>query len=224
MVVNIGLNVRFPVPGVGPLAWAPIDSYVITPVTTLAPDCVSVQAMDPSGGRRHLLATIPYLRPRPAGSAASCGVTMMAWSPGARWLAAAIRPGGGSPDRVIVFEPRTHILVPLPVDDLGLVPETLSWSPDGEALLVSGVDGSGRPLSFEAVPSGSRRSERFGAGDATWSPDGAWILGRDAAGWAAFEATDTSMRVALSAIPANATLAQWCCPAVPVVRGPLPPT
>jgi hypothetical protein len=82
------------------------------------------------------------------------------------------------------------------------------------------VDADGRPLTFEAIPSGVRRSERFEAGDATWSPDGAWILGLGATGWAAFEAIDTGVRVPLSAIPDNATLAQWCCPAIPVVQGP----
>jgi WD40-like Beta Propeller Repeat len=222
-VLNTHLDVRFEIPAAGPLVWAPANQYVLSPVTSLTLDCTSVQAMDPRGGRAHVVASIPFLSKHRPGSAAPCQVTMIAWSPDARWLAVAIRPGPGVPDRVIAFEPRTHVLVPLPVDELGLTPTSLSWSPSGDALLVGGLDATGHPIALEAVPPGVRPSERIDAADASWSPDGAWILGHDGDGWAAFEAVDPTVRVPLSAIPSTALLARWCCPAVDVVRGPEPP-
>jgi hypothetical protein len=218
--MNAHLGVRFRLPGTGPVAWAPASGYVFAPVTTVSADCRRVLMMDPRGGRRRVIAVLPDLpvagarAARPARPA--CAVAMLAWSSDARWLAVAIAPGNGWPQLLFLFEPRTHALVDVPLAPVGLMPTSLTWSPDGRNLLVVGRGPDG-PLSLEAAPDGGRVVQRVAADDASWSADGAWILGHDAGGWAAFEGSNLAHRVAIAIIPAGAPTAAWCCPPVEVV-------
>ena len=219
VVLNTHLGVRFRLPGTGPVAWAPATGYAFSPVTTLADDCQHVQVMDPRGGRPHVIALLPELRPVDLSPRSACPVKILAWSPDARWLAVAIAAGPGWPELVLLFEPLVHALIDLPVAGMGLTPTSLSWSPDGRELLVGG-NGPQAPMTVQAAPDGGRVLQRLSAGSASWSADGAWILAHDAGGWAAFRASDVAHRVPVAVIPADAPAAGWCCPPVEVVVRP----
>ncbi len=219
VVLNTHLGVRFRLPGTGPVAWAPASGYAFSPVTTLAGDCQHVQVMDPRGGRRHVLAVLPELRPGDLVPRPACPVKILAWSPDARWLAVAVGAGPGWPELVLLFEPLAHALIDLPVAGMGLTPTSLSWSPDGHELLVGG-NGPQAPMTVQAAPDGGRVLQRLSADTASWSADSAWILAHDLGGWAAFRASDVGYRVPVAIIPADAPTAGWCCPPVEVMTVP----
>jgi hypothetical protein len=219
-LLDVHRGVRSPVPGAGPVIWAPPARYPLTPLTTLTSDCTAVQVMDADGRGASRVASIPFVSPRRSGSAEGCQVTAMTWSTDARWLAVVIRPRDGSPDRVLVFEALTHIMIALPIGARGLVPTALSWSPGASTLMVSGHGAYGEPLALLSVPAGGEPDVWLHAADTSWSEDGSWILGRDMAGWAAFGANDPTLRVPLPAVPDDARGAAWCCPEIGPVRVP----
>src|SRR5207249_573895 len=138
MVMNTELDIRFRLPGMGPVAWATPPGYGITPVTTITADCRAIQVMSPRGGQAHVIAGIPDMRPgRPEGS--GCPVTMLSWSPDGRWFALATAQDGVRRARAFAFDPLTHGVLELPLGDR-VVPTAFSWSPDGLSLLVSADD------------------------------------------------------------------------------------
>jgi hypothetical protein len=204
-----------PVPGEGPMAWAPPAFAGPNVLTTFTSDCSAVQTFDPFGLQTRVIVDLRDLGP-PQGES-GCPVTTLAWAQSARWFAMALAAEGPVPARVLIVDPDTHIILPLPIAALGLQPESLSWSPDGATLLISGPDGQGRPLTLAADPSGGQVARHLPASDASWSPDGRWILARAAAGWFAFLASDPARFVGLT-LPATARDAAWCCPPPDVVR------
>src|SRR5207244_1366929 len=95
--------------GVGPIAWTPGTGYAATPVTTVRPDCRAIQLSSPDGRQTSTVAGIPDLGSGSGpGSSPSCPITMLSWSPDARWLAIGAGPHGSVTGSVLLLEPLTH--------------------------------------------------------------------------------------------------------------------
>jgi hypothetical protein len=214
-IVTSGDSQILPVPGAGPMAWAPPQFGGPNVLTTFTPDCTALQTVDPFTQATRVLVDLRDLSP--VSGVRGCHITMLAWAPSGRWVAMAVAAEGPAPARVLVIDPRTRIILPLPIAALALQPDSLAWSPDGDTLLISGMDGHKGPFTLASDPSGERLARHLQATDASWSPDGRWIVAHAAAGWFAYLASDTDRYIGLK-LPATARNAAWCCPPPEVVR------
>jgi WD40 repeat protein len=204
----------FDLPDAGPVAWGPPEAGS-GHVTAISKDCRSILSFDVENGAATKIATIPGMSGLRTKWGSSCPVIAMAWSPafGPAWLAVAMRGDDATPGRVLVFGVVSRHVFDLTSAE-GLVTRSLSWSPDGTAVLVGAVDHGGSAVTVLAQAADAWIGERLPVGSASWSPDSHWILGRDADGWAAYAATDPRVTVRLT-VPRSATTAAWCCPPVP---------
>jgi hypothetical protein len=201
-------------PRAGPIAWGPPEAGS-EHVTAISQDCRSIVSVDVVTGASERIAQIPGMSGLRTKWGSSCPVTAMAWSPvvGPAWLAVAIRGDDANPGRVLVFAVVSRHAFEV-TSARGLVATSLSWSSDGPKLLVDGAERSGMPIAVLADAPRAWLGDRISLASASWSPDGRWILGRQADGWVAYDADDAGQTVGLS-VPNSAVDAIWCCPPAP---------
>src|SRR5207249_3614797 len=141
-------------------------------------------------------------------------VTSMQWSVEGDRLALGLGDGASPrPDGVVEITPRTgagrFIQWPRP-------PSSLSWGPGGRLLAELR-----RELEDYVTLElrGTRTvAELAGYREASWSPDGQWILGRALTRWFALDADHPGRRVWFPVGSSRWDDAAWCCPPVPVSR------
>ena len=203
-VLNTRLVTRFSVPGSWPVAWAPAMDRSFVPLADVGADGRSIEVMDPRGGQRRVLLVAGVLRAL-IGDLHVGSIDLLSWSSDGERLAIGFGlEGPGSVGGVADVDARTGEGTFVADRE---APTTMSWSSQG-SLLVGFADHT-RLLG----PSGSLSLDIL---DATWSPDGRWILGRTGAGWIVAPAS-----APLAAQPIEGSVewivARWCCPAEPGV-------
>lgn len=186
-----------------PAAWAPAW---IGPSTLTGTTPRGVARLDPSrAGPPRLLRWPSQVRGSPR------RVRALAWSPDGRWLAVALATRRGAAVAVLGDSAGAGASVRvrrIPGSAFGR-PPALVWS-SRDRLLVSpvGANASGTEV---ITPGGGVLD--LGLEQASWSPDGRWILGRSMRGWVAVDAAHPSMRSLLAVPGAQWVAAAWCCPA-----------
>jgi hypothetical protein len=227
-VLNTHVTVHFVVPGRWPVDWAPAPGYAITPLTAVSAKGDSIEIMDPRGGQRRTLVSAAAIRHAAAGPESPRlrpafrehgPITLLSWSPDGRWLAVGLGATRRDTGTAFLIDPLTGQLVlgGVPLAPSGVEPISFTWS-SGDILLVGCRAPGGFRLTLEVVPVGSGVATRIDAWDATWSPDGRWILGQAVEGWVAVDAADLHHQVVLSPPGSSWTTARWCCPPADVVR------
>jgi hypothetical protein len=210
-VLGVLTDAQFKLPGAWPMAWAPSPGYSDTPLTVISADRDSVSLMDPSGHTQRTLVAGEMLR-RLTGGRAFGPLELLAWSPDGERLALGSAEGaaGFGLSGVAVLDPQTGDGAFV---GAGYNPISLTWSVDQD-LLAEFEGPTGRLTRL--VPKTAPFVELLDIGQASWAPDGRWILARTEDGWIAIDSTAPEKRLSLGDNSAQWTSAVWCCPPVPV--------
>jgi hypothetical protein len=214
-VLNTRLHVTFRVHASWPAAWATAPGYTFAPLAATSHDGRAVLLMSPRGGRQRTLVSAAALDSLAHGMAAP--IVSMAWSVEGDRLALGVDDGDlpGS-DGLIVVEPRTGRgeFFPWPH-----APLSLSWGP-GDRLLAELRKDLADVVTLEV----RRDGEGYAVAsltayrEASWSPDGRWILARKLTRWYAVDAENPKHRIRFPAESSRWYRAGWCCPPVAVTR------
>jgi hypothetical protein len=215
-VWSIRVNRTFTLPGRWPATWAPGLGYAIAPLTVVSIAGNEVEIVDPRGGRRRTLVSAATILGFTGGIEPG-PIVMLAWSPLGDRLAIGFAPGAQGLAGVLDIDPRTGIGTFV---QSRLFPVTLAWSRHDDLLAAfSGVDSAATGFIWEVDMIRAGRLTRLpGMSNASWSPDGRWILARDAHRWVALEASSPQVRRAVGADSSGWIAARWCCPSSSVVQ------
>ena len=197
-----------------PAAWAPVSS-IPGPLTVVTPR--GIESVSPGGEERRVLVSEQRLRALTRLRGVPT-VTMLGWSPDGRWLAVAFGPGVGVSGGVAVVNAadgeRSSSEMSGPRSSRTR-PVSLSWSP--QDLLLASFEARGVSSTTAVIGRTGTVADLDSLAEASWSPDGRWILGRTTGGWTAIDTGNFTRRVRLASRE-SWTAATWCCPPVPVVR------
>lgn len=144
---------------------------------------------------------------------------MLSWAPDGRWLAVAFAPGPGGDGTVVVVRPpdgRGFALSEALGSGSGpTTVDMMSWSARDQ--LLAEFVASGSPGRTEVLTPPAGEPETLPVRDASWSPDGRWVLGSAARGWLAVPAGAPGRTFPMT-FSDQWVSAAWCCPPVAPVR------
>jgi hypothetical protein len=191
-----------------PVAWRSTAAGPELAVVSPSGDGVWVVAL-PRGRPRTFLS--PSILRSVAGGAALGPIVLLAWSPygltlGVGFISDPLGPGEGGVARVDALSRRGTF------GGAGRQPIALSWSRHGD-LVVQFED---RDPVTGLLRAGETSLETLPIADATWSPDGRWILGRGLEGWTGVRAADLADSFGFGEASRRWFRARWCCPPVRV--------